>query len=175
MKSTEEQITEQMAKQLAKEIDKQFFEGLDYFLDENAPEMQYDSKKQQIDSIYLHDVKKKTELLLEKIIEKFDLTPFLSEKKRYRFDGEKWYKSKYKELYDQRKGIDGKYLASGYDYVPVDFEDWTKTYFPDYITAVKIYSNMCYRRVLKDDLKTLNKIARRYIKDNTDDNTDGKD
>lgn len=167
MKSAEEQLIEQLSKQIAEDIDR---EMLNYFLDENAPEIQYDSKKQQIDSVYLHDVKKKTELLLDKIIEKFDLSPYLSIKKRYRLDEEKWHQSKYKELYDQRKDLEGKYLASGYDYVPVDFEDWTKTYFPDYITAVEIYSNMCeYRRVLKDDLKILNKIARRYIKGDAND------
>lgn len=167
MKSTEEQLTITISKQLAEDIDREI---LKYFLDENAPEIQYDSKKQQIDSVYLHDIKKKVELLLEKIIEKFDLSPYLSIKRRYRLDEQEWCQSKYKELYDQRKDLDGKYLASGYDYIPLDFDDWTKTYFPDYTTAVEIYSNMCeYRRVLKDDLKTLNKIARQYIKEDTND------
>ena len=165
-----EQLSKKIAEEITAQIGSEMLRGVDSYLDEDAPEMQYDSKKQQIDSVYLHDVKKKTELLLDKIIEKHELTPYLSDKYRYRIKSELWHESKYKELYDQRKDLDGKYLASGYDYVPVDFEDWTKTYFPDYITAVEIYSNMCeYRRVLKDDLKKLNKIARRYIKGDTDD------
>ncbi len=169
-KKIENKIENELQKELIKEFEekmtKEFQKEIDKFFENNIHDnMQYDSKKQQIDSIYLHNIKKKTESLLEKIIEKFDLTPYISTKKRYRIDEEKWYQSKYKELYEQKKDINYKELKYGYEYIPIDFDDWTKIYLSDYVTVSDIYTNMCeLRKVHKDDLKQLNKIAKKYIK-----------
>ena len=55
--------------------------------------------------------------------------------------------------------------------MPVDFNDWMKTYLPDYVTTEEIYTNMCEsRRVQKSDLVQLNKISTKYIKLNEDKN-----
>jgi len=128
-------------------------------------EFQFDTKKQQIDAKYLHEIKRKTEMVLEKIIEKYNLTPYISEKMRYRLNEEKWYQSKYKQLFDDQKDINGNKLRYGYDFIPTTFEEWANINLPDYTVVSEIYANMCgFRRVLKDDLKTLNSIAKRYIK-----------
>lgn len=150
----EGELSRQMAEEIDKEILKELFDDVD---------MQYDTKKQQIDPSYLHEVKRKTESLLQNIIHKYNLDEYISIKYRYRLDKENWYNSKYHELYKQRKDINGKILMSGREYVPVDFDDWSKTYLSDYYATAEIYGNMCeMRRVIKEDLIALNKIAKKY-------------
>ena len=156
-------IYKRMADEISAQIDKEIIEAIYKHIPDGY--FEYDANKQKIDTEYLFSVKRKVEQLLKAIIEKYNLGEYISIKYRYRLDEDKWDNSKYHELYKQRKDINSKILRSGYEYVPVDFEDWTRTYLSDYTITAGIYSDMCdSRRIIKEDLVTLNKIAKRYIK-----------
>ena len=162
MKSIEQIITEGAASDLAREIDRQFFDALDEAVKEEIQKVLSDDKA-KIDPEYLHNIKAKVEKVLSSIVKHYGLEDCLSEKYRYRVKTEKLYASIYHKLFEENKDIDGNILRRGYEYIPVDFEDWMKTYLSDYIDTEAIYSGMCgSRRIIKEDLIYLNKIAKKY-------------
>ena len=87
-----------------------------------------------------------------------------SDRKRFRIDIYKLRNSKYYELYTQKKDINGKQLRRGYEYIPENFNDWLNEYLGDYFySAFVIYEEMCNtKRIVKEDLQYLNKIAKKY-------------
>lgn len=161
-----DRIARKAADELANEMDKEFLKYLDGELPD-FEDIQYDSKKQDVDSEYLHNIKTKVEKLLQKVIDFHDIHDIISDSLRYRIDKKKCEQNnKYYDSYRKQLSIDGKRLVIGYDYIPVDFDDWIRTYLPHYGIAIEIYQNMCTsRRITKEDLIKLNKISRVYKDD----------
>ncbi len=165
----EEEIIKKICDQFQKDIDTEILNTLKGEMDESysTPDeenMQYNSKLNVLSPEYLYQMKKKTELLLGMIIEKYKLGKYISIKYRYRLDMERYSGlSEHYELYKKRKDINGKQLASGYDYIPTSFDEWIEINFPDYSNAINIYNKMCERKIVeKEDLLLLNKIAKKY-------------
>jgi len=153
--NVEKHVTDELSKKLAEAIDREMlgeFQGK--VLSDNKIDM---------DPEYLHKIKEKVEMILSQIVKKHGLQDCLSEKYRYRVDTGKLYASRYHKLFEENKDIDGKILRRGYEYIPVDFDDWMNIYVPDYVETANIYSEMCgSRRIRKEDLIYLNKIAKKY-------------
>ena len=116
-----------------------------------------------IDPEYLQKIKIKVENLLSRLIKHYKLTEFISDKYRYRIDYGKFCNSELYKKFNSKQDIDGNRLRYGHDHIPENLEEWMNINMPDYMTTGDIYSNICeYRRILKDDLLSLNKISKRY-------------
>lgn len=116
-----------------------------------------------VDPEYLHKIKMKVEKLLSKLIKHYKLTDFISDKYRYRIGYDKFCKSDFYTKFRNKQDINGNRLRYGHDYIPETIEDWLYINMPDYMVTEDIYGNICeYRRILKDDLASLNKIAKVY-------------
>jgi len=144
----------------ANELAKEFAEDIQkHILGEFKGKVLPDDKV-TVDPEYLRNIKLKVETILTKMIEHYDLQDCISLKFRFRLDYDKLYSSKYHTLFSNKQDINGKYLKYGYGYMPDSFEDWVNTYLTDYCQTESIYMLMCSaRRVRKDDLVFLNKMA----------------
>jgi hypothetical protein len=116
-----------------------------------------------VDPEYLHKIKMKVENLLSRLIKHYVLEEFISDKYRYRIDYSKFCNSEFYKKFNSKQDIDGNRLRYGHDHIPETLEEWLNISMPDYMTTEEIYTNICeYRRILKNDLLSLNKIAKRY-------------
>lgn len=114
--------------------------------------------------LYYMNIKKKVELLLEKIVKKYGLEPYLSLSLKYRFDESKIYLCPLWKKYKDGVTNDGQRIVFGRDYTPDSFDDWLSAYFSDYYNAKEIYTKVCKTHaIVKSDLILLNKIAKKYI------------
>lgn len=164
---TEEEVTKELSKQLAEEIDKDI---LNEFTGKVLP-----GNKADVDPEYLFNIKRKVEKLLDSIIAHYGVEELISDRYHHRVDMAKMCNSKYFDLFNEKKDLNGNQLRYGHDIIPQYFEDWLQEYLPDLMSTQEIYSNMCeYRRIRKEDLKELNKIAKRYkvnVHDNSSEET----
>jgi len=159
--NVEDEILRKFADIVAKDIDSEILH--DFQKEIEKMKMPKKDSKLDVDTRYLHQVKFKIELLLVAIIQKYSLENYLSDKFRFRLDMNRYYQSEHYSLYEQKKDINGNNLRYGHDYVPTDIEDWIKTFLPDYFFVSNVYDTLCSnRRIMQDDLKKLNKIAKRY-------------
>jgi len=155
----EKTLLDKLSEDIAKEIDAEVF---DSFFGEKEYKIVPDNRV-AVDPEYLHKIKMKVEKILSKLLGDYELKEYESEKYRYRIDREKLSNSKYHKLFEENKDIDGTQLRRGYEYIPIDFEDWLYEYMSDYFDVEFIYNEMCgARRIVKDDLKHLNTIAKKH-------------
>ena len=106
---------------------------------------------------YIYHVKKKTELLLAKLIEKHSIQGIISDTHRSRVDFNKFITSSFWKLYREKKDKLGLvYIARP---VPKDIEEWLLDNFKDYMITADIYDKFCRSGFIeKSDLRTLNEI-----------------
>ena len=69
----EDEIVKRITQKLSAEIDKEIL--ADYFGVPGGESMQYGTHQQQVDPEYLYNIKQKTEILLQKIVEKYKFNP----------------------------------------------------------------------------------------------------
>ena len=157
----EKTLTEKLSQDIADSIDAEMF---DTFLDKAESESKViPDNRIAVDPEYLHKIKMKVERILSTLLDYYELREYESEKYRYRLDREKLSQSKYHKLFNENKNIDGKQLRRGHEYIPIDFEDWLNEYLSDYFDTEFVYNEMCgARRIVQDDLKQLNKIAKKH-------------
>lgn len=112
---------------------------------------------------YIYRAKKKTELLLIKLIEKYDISEIISDKYKFRIDFDKFVRSKYWLLHKEKKDRLGlAYIART---IPCSIEEWLFDNFKDYMCASNIYDKFCKSAFIeKADLRILNEIYRNIEK-----------
>lgn len=161
-----EEMQKNMSDLLAEQIDREMLDALNDIADDSIKKVAdgtLSDTKVKIDPEYLHNIKMKVEKVLEKITEHYELEDYLSDNYRNRVSPQKWHETIYYKLYEEMKDIDGKTLKYGHEYVPTSFDDWKETYLKDYMDAELIYDSMCInKRVVKEDLIVLNKLAKKY-------------
>ena len=161
-----EEMQKNMSDLIAKEIDQEMLDSIKDIA-EKAVDRQTHSTlsdtKVKIDAEYLHNIKMKVEKVLGKIIDHYGLKDYLSDNYRNRVSPQKWHETIYYKLYEEMRDVDGKKLKYGHDYVPTSFDDWKEIYLKDYVDSAIIYDSMCIsKRVVKEDLIALNKLAKKY-------------
>lgn len=117
------------------------------------------------DSEYTYNIKRKIELVLQVLIEKYHLEGLISSKLRYRIDFDSVMQNPLYKLFEQRKRANGEMYNVGTEYAPEGFQQWLWFNFPDYMTAAQIYDHISKTSyITQEDLKILNGIYQKHHK-----------